>query len=168
MNIKTRLWINVISSVVIGITVFLIVFISLRSQNISDRKESTSTEIVKAVAELKIVTLEYVLHAGERANKQWLQRHDSLTGLLTDGSFNEPEEKDIIEKLLQGFTYRDIEQNRQSIMTFFTLLTADEDVLLKTFIELLEDRSEQLKEQEELTEKMKMRLEQVTRESENE
>jgi len=102
MNIKTRLWINVILSTVIGIIVVSISLVSLQFHYRNDRKEYAATEIVKAVAELEIIVLDYVLHTGERAYKQWQQRHDSLIELLTEESFNKPEEKELSGKIIHN------------------------------------------------------------------
>ena len=102
MIIKTRLWINVILSIVIGMTVVSISFVSLQSQHRNDIKENTAMEIVKAVSELEIIAIDYVLYSGERAFKQWHLRHDSLAELLSEEIFNEPEEKDLLGKIIQN------------------------------------------------------------------
>ena len=113
MSIKTRLWINVILSIVIGIAVVSISLLSLQMQHRSDRKNHTTTEIVKAVAELEIITIEYLLHGGERAYKQWQQRHDSLAELLLEEIFNKPEEKGLLGKIIHN--------HRRSRAVFFEL-----------------------------------------------
>jgi len=113
MTIKTRLTLSAI--ICIGLAIFLTAFINLTAQQIREmtEKDRLAREATKGVSELQILTNDYLLYYGERAEIQWYQKHDSLTKLLVAGE--DPEEKVI---------YDSINRRHELIRDIFTQLTA--------------------------------------------
>jgi len=68
------------------------------------------------VAELKIVTHEYLLHPEERSLMQWRSRYSSLSKLLTGGHFKNPDEKIAADQIFK---------NLERFKTVFFDLTTD-------------------------------------------
>ena len=93
MRIKTRVKLGIISSLVLTATIALLLFLGTRAVNEASRLEGIAVEVIKGVAEMKIVTHEYILHPEERSLMQWQSRYGSLTKLLTGGHFKNPDEK---------------------------------------------------------------------------
>jgi signal transduction histidine kinase/ActR/RegA family two-component response regulator/HAMP domain-containing protein len=82
-------------------------------------KNETAVEILKAVTALRYLTLEYVLHHGERAQVQWQLRDKSLSQLLTSTStFSDAEDEAIIDGL---------RHTRDSASKLFSLLVANHE-----------------------------------------
>ncbi|MEA2038553.1 MAG: ATP-binding protein [Thermodesulfobacteriota bacterium] len=104
MKIKTRLQIAVISALIISVTVGLLIFSAYREMNEWDQKESAAGRVSQNMAELKIVTHEYLLHPGERSLMQWKASHDSLAKLLVEEAniFEDSGEKDALKKTLKS------------------------------------------------------------------
>ena len=106
MRIKTRIQLGIILSLVLAGTIALLLFLGTRAVNEASRKLGIAAEIAKGVAELKIITHEYMLHPEERSLIQLQSRYGSLSKLLTGSHFKNPDEKiaaDQIFKNLERF-----------------------------------------------------------------
>ena len=106
MRIKAKIKLGIILSLVLAVTITLILLLGTRAVNEASRLEGITVEVIKGVAELKIVTHDYILHPEERSLMQWRSRYGSLSKLLTGGHFKNPDEKivaDQIFKNLEGF-----------------------------------------------------------------
>ncbi|MBW2595686.1 MAG: HAMP domain-containing protein [Deltaproteobacteria bacterium] len=104
MKIKTRLQIAVILTLIISVTVGLFIFSAYREMNEWGQKEITTGRVSQNMAELKIITHEYLLHPGERSLMQWKASHDSLAKLLAEKAnvFEDSGEKDTLKKTLKS------------------------------------------------------------------
>ena len=106
MKIKTRLKLSIISSLILIVTIGSFVFIALQDVGAKIEEARITAEIVKDMAELQIVTHEYLLHPTERSLMQWNSTYDNLTTNLTKGAnqFISPFEKTALEKILKNIT----------------------------------------------------------------
>ena len=102
MKIKSRLQVSVILCLILAATVGLFLFLAARAVNEVSREEGIVAEVVKGVAELKIVTHEYLLHFEERSLMQWRSRYGSLSKILTGGHFKSPDEKIVADQILKN------------------------------------------------------------------
>ena len=106
MRIKTRIKLGIILSFILAATIALLLFLGARAVNEASRLEGKAVEVIKGLAEMKIVTHEYILHPEERSLMQWRTRYGSLSNLLTGVHFKNPDEKiaaDQIFKNLERF-----------------------------------------------------------------
>ena len=103
MKIKTRLQIGIILSLILTVAIGLFVLFALQEMNAEIEKEKTVTEIVKGMAELKIVAHEYLLHPSDRSLMQWNSTYDYLTKRLMKkaNEFESPAEKTALVKILR-------------------------------------------------------------------
>ena len=102
MRIKTRIQLGIILSFVLAGTVGLLLFLAARTVNEANRLEGIAAETVKGVAELKIITHEYLLHPEERSLMQWRSKYGSLSKLLTGGHFKSPDEKTLADQIFKN------------------------------------------------------------------
>ena len=104
MKIKTRLQIAVILTLIISVTVSLFIFSAYKGMNEWGQKEMATGRISRNIAELKIVTHEYLLHPVERSLMQWKASRDSLARLLAEeiNIFEDSGEKDALKKTLKS------------------------------------------------------------------
>ncbi len=116
MRIKTRIQLGIILSLVLAATIASLLFLTARAVNETNREEAIAVEVVKSVAELKIITHEYILHPEERSLMQWRSRHGSLSKLLTEDHFRALDEKIVADQILK---------NLQRFKTVFSNLTID-------------------------------------------
>ncbi len=77
MKIKTRIKLGIILSLVLAATIALLLFLGTRTVNEASRLDGIAVEVIKGVAEMKIVTHEYILHPEERSLMQWRSRYGS-------------------------------------------------------------------------------------------
>ena len=87
MRIKTRIRFSIILSIVMAAIVGLLLFLALRAVNEMSTQARMADELVKGVAELGIVTHEYLLHPEERSLIQWQSRYSSLSKVITGDHF---------------------------------------------------------------------------------
>ena len=102
MRIKTRIKLSIIFSLVLAATIALLLFLGIRAVNEESRLEGIAVEVMKGVAELKIVTHEYILHPEERSLMQWRSKYGSLSKLLTGGHFKNPDEKIVADQIFMN------------------------------------------------------------------
>jgi len=104
MRIKTGSRLNALVTIILGITIGSILIINVQFMDEVHRKDRIAVEIIKGTAELKIIAGEYLLYGGERIKMQWQFRYDSLSKLLTEEDFKNPEQEIILEKILHNLT----------------------------------------------------------------
>ena len=102
MNIKTRMQLGVTLSLFVIGMVALFVFSQTRAMNEMIRLEGVATQIIKGVAEIKIVTHEYLLHPQERSLMQWQSRYSSLLKLLSENDFKRSDDKSLSDQMLRN------------------------------------------------------------------
>ena len=102
MRIKTRIQLGIILSLILAATIALLIFLAARTVNETSRLEGIAAEAVKGVAELKIITHEYLLHPEERSLMQWRSKYDSLSKLLAGGYFKNPDEKIVADQIFKN------------------------------------------------------------------
>lgn len=104
MKIKIKLQVSIILTIILTITVGLFLYMAIQSMKEGSRKEIIAAEIVKGMAELKIIAHEYLLHPGERSLIQWQSRYDSLIKTIKVGEFKRSREKIILNDILQNIS----------------------------------------------------------------
>jgi len=102
MNIKTRLQVSIILSLLLTLMVGALIFLSVQWMNKVSTKETIAAEIVKSMAELKIVTHEYLLYPSDRPLVQWRSKYNTLKEYLAEGYFRNLNEKIVIDKILKN------------------------------------------------------------------
>ncbi|MBW2355119.1 MAG: HAMP domain-containing protein, partial [Deltaproteobacteria bacterium] len=102
MRIKTRIQLGIILSLVLAGTIALLLFLGTRAMNEASRADIIAADVVKGVAELKIVTHEYILHPEERSLMQWRSRYDFLSETLTGGHFKSPDGKILADQIFRN------------------------------------------------------------------
>ena len=115
MRIKTRIKLSIIFSLVLVATIALLLFLGSRAVNEKSRMEGIAIEVMKGVAEMKIVAHEYMLHPEERSLMQWRSKYGSLSKLLTGGYFKNSDEKIVADQIFM---------NLERFKTVFSDLTA--------------------------------------------
>ena len=106
MKIKTRLQLSIILSLILTATIGIFVLVALRQMSADIEEARTATEIVKGMAELKIVTHEYLLRPTDRSLMQWKSTYDYLIKRLMKkaNEFESPAEKIALGKILKNIT----------------------------------------------------------------
>jgi len=100
VKIRTRLHVNVFLCFIITVLVGSFVFAAVREMNVQTEKAVAASKISREMAELNIVTHEYLLHPEERPLMQWNRKYKSLTRHLTEeAKIFGPSEKDLVDKI---------------------------------------------------------------------
>jgi len=102
MRIKTRIQLGIILSLVLAATIALLLFFTARAVSELTKLDGITAEVVKGVAELKIVSHEYILNPEERSLMQWRSKYRSLSKLLTGSHFKSPDEKIVVDQILNN------------------------------------------------------------------
>jgi signal transduction histidine kinase/response regulator RpfG family c-di-GMP phosphodiesterase len=110
MKIKTKLHIIIHCALGIIVLASAALVIAFRQINTAWQESAMANELTSGLFELGILTTDYVLHDGERAHAQWLKKHDSLTRLLGNARFADPESHTILKQC---------RQNNQEIRSIF-------------------------------------------------
>ena len=116
MKIKIRARISAILSIGLALTVGIVLFLTVQKMNEAREGTTVAGEVVKGVAELEILTYDYLLHHEERAQTQWQLKHRCLTKHIRGVAFKSPEEQIFLEK---------IRHNHETIKGIFGQLTTD-------------------------------------------
>ncbi len=90
MKIRTRIQINVTLTILLILALGVVLLVTNLERNLTNEKEWTVSQIVKGIAELKIITHEYLLYREQRTQMQWYARHKSLLKLLEFDENNFP------------------------------------------------------------------------------
>lgn len=107
MRINTRLQISAGLAIALALALALIFIGAARQVNEASKKSSIVDEIVKGLFELNVLTFDYLQHHEERAQAQWLLKHDSVANLLVSEVFRDPREETVLAKMRQN--HEDIE-----------------------------------------------------------
>ena len=102
MKIKTKLHIIILCSLGIIVLASVTLMTAFRQINAAWQENAIANELTRGLFELGILTTDYVLHDGERAQAQWLMKHDSLTRLLNSAQFADPESQTILKQCRQN------------------------------------------------------------------
>ncbi len=113
MKIKTKLHIIILCSLGIIVLASVALVAGFRKINVAWQESAVANELTRGLFELGILTTDYVLHESERAQAQWLMKHDSLTRLLGSANFADPESQAIFSQC---------RQNNQQIRSIFVSL----------------------------------------------
>ena len=98
MKIKTKLHIIILCSLGIIVLASATLMTSLRQIGAAWHEHALANELTRGLFELGILTTDYVMHDGERAQLQWLMKHDSLTRLVNNAGFTDPESQAILKR----------------------------------------------------------------------
>jgi len=102
MKIKSKLQITTVVSLIVAFVIGLILFFSARQVSETIKKDMVADEIIRGLFELNILTKEYLIHHEERAKIQWQLKHDSLSKLLKEVEFKDPEEMIFVKRMLKS------------------------------------------------------------------
>ena len=84
MNIKNKLYMSAITSVVLIVIIFSLVLVTSNRIAEKSKQLELADEVHRAVSELDIVTYEYLLHHEERMEEQWNLRYGSMAEILEE------------------------------------------------------------------------------------
>ena len=82
MNIKNKLYMSAIITVVLVVIIFSLVLVTSNRIAEKSKQLELADEVHRAVSELDIVTYEYLLHHEERMEEQWNLRYSSMAEIL--------------------------------------------------------------------------------------
>lgn len=104
MNIKTLLKIIIFFIFFISIFFIVSIYFAFRSYQTSVAKSEIANSIVVKVFERKIVADEYLFHPGERAKKQWFDKHEDINQVViaNESSFTSDKEKELLAYIKNG------------------------------------------------------------------
>ena len=89
MNIKNRLYLSAGLSIVLVAILFSVVLVTSDRIAEEDRKHQLLTNVSGDIAELDILTYEYLLHREKRMEQQWYLKFNSLREILEKGAAEE-------------------------------------------------------------------------------
>jgi signal transduction histidine kinase len=115
MKIRTSLFLLSVIFVIIIVVLGYVMFNTSNRVNIEIRDIESSTQIIKDIVELNIVTFEYLTYHEARMDQQWLQKYDSLGELLIEMGIEEihPEHLSVLESIISDY---------ESLGNFFSLI----------------------------------------------
>jgi len=90
---------NTLFSVTTLFFVGIVIFLTFLQMTEIMKQEEAAHKIVKGVFELSILTSDYLLHHENRAEKQWISKHVSLTSLLSEIECQGPLKQSILKNL---------------------------------------------------------------------
>ncbi len=99
MTIRKKLGFISILSLVFAIAVGLSLFWAMKQEDALVQKTILANSVAKDVAELNIVTYEYILHHETWASAQWISKYDSLKKLLKSVEFEGQKEEYLLAKV---------------------------------------------------------------------
>ena len=102
MKIKTKLQITTVLSLAVAFVTGLVLFFSAQQVNEAIKKNRAANEIIRELFELNILTHEYFMHHEERAKTQWQIKHNSLSKLLKEVEFKDPEEVTFLKRVRES------------------------------------------------------------------
>ncbi len=102
MKIKTKLQITTVLSLAVAFVTGFVLFFSAQQVNEAIKKNRAANEIIRELFELNILTHEYFIHHEERAKTQWQIKHNSLSKLLKEVEFKDPEEVTFLKRVRES------------------------------------------------------------------
>ena len=102
MSIKMKFWLSILVAGGIAALAFSLI-LTWTSRQVGEAIEQSKAmdEVVKGVFELNIITNDYLLYHGDRAQTQWGLRYASLAQLLAEARFKDSEEQAMLEQITQ-------------------------------------------------------------------
>src|SRR5512135_2637955 len=94
MQIKTRLQINVIVSMLMACVICLVLFLSLHNLINENNAAKIAVDIITSALERTTLRNNYVRNNSARAKQQWISKHVQINGLLKSASENFREAED--------------------------------------------------------------------------
>lgn len=120
MRIRTQqLFGAIIAAAAIGAIAVTLLDAMQRTNQAVLRSNFATSINADGISGLRLVTVEYLIYRNDRARLQWQQRHKSLSRLLDQDVFSEPDERVVFDRIRQQ--HRDLEE------TFTDLLKLDFD-----------------------------------------
>jgi PAS domain S-box-containing protein len=120
MQIKKRLQINVVMSVLTAFIICLVLFLALYRLNRANNSAKIAGDIIISALERVALRNDYVRNNSARAKEQWYAKHEQIGGLLTQASenFKDPKERQIVSRLVEdnesiGKIFMAIVENRE-------------------------------------------------------
>ncbi len=89
-------------AIALSVVVGLYLFFTVQTINEWSSRKKTSAEIVKGVAELRIITDEYLLNPGKRSIRQWQSRYNSLVKITKRAEFKESRQRALLNEILEN------------------------------------------------------------------
>ncbi len=86
MKIKKRLYMSAGISIILVAILFSLVLVTSGRIAEGSKKHELLDDVRGAVAELDIVTYDYLLHREERMKQQWRSKYSSLAGILEEAA----------------------------------------------------------------------------------
>jgi len=86
MNIKNKLYISAGISIVLVVTLFSVVLVTSGRIAEGSKKHELLDNVRGGVAELDILTYDYLLHREERMEQQWNLKYNSLGEILDEAA----------------------------------------------------------------------------------
>ncbi len=106
MQIKTQQYVSTLVAAMAIMVITATLFYSMvQADKAIIRSNLASSIVAGGISRLRLVAFEYIVNRPERAKVQWLQRHASLTKLLNQDIFPEPDEKALIIDLKENHQY---------------------------------------------------------------
>lgn len=120
MRIKNRLQINIAVSVLTAFVICLVLLLSLKSINETNKTEKIAGDFITAVLERLSLRNDYIRNNSTKVKDQWNAKHEQISGLLKSAleNFQEADDRKIIVELIK---------NQESIGNIFSTITANRE-----------------------------------------
>mgnify|MGYP003338727121 FL=1 len=99
MNIRAKLRLLTIISTVVVILMAVTLYITSQQYARAARENELANEINRDLLELGLVTTDYFLHNGPRAEQQWANKHERLVTLVGEAQFTTTADKASVERI---------------------------------------------------------------------
>lgn len=118
MQIRTQQYLGTLIAALAILSITLMLFYSMEQANKAIERSNLASNIVAGgISRLRLVAFEYIVNRPERAKVQWKMRHESLTRMLNQNVFHEPDELALLAELK--------ENHRSMKETFDSLVALD-------------------------------------------
>lgn len=99
MTIRTKLRLSTIAETSLVIIVGIILSVSLQNIKLANDKVAQANSINKAIADMRFVTFENILHQEERSQQQWRLKYDEVSRLLESLTNLSPAEQPVVNSI---------------------------------------------------------------------
>jgi len=89
-------------AIALSVVVGLYLFFAVQTINEWSSRKKTSSEIVKGVAELRIITDEYLLNPEKRSIRQWQSRYNSLVRITKGAKFKGSRQRTLLNEIFEN------------------------------------------------------------------
>ena len=104
MNIHAKLRLLTIISIGAILLMTGTLISTTRQYNQASRENEIANEINRQLVELELITTDYVLHDGARAEQQWHSKQDQLVNLVMVEDFAESADREIVKRIGRSLT----------------------------------------------------------------